>query len=811
MDYKNKGFSFTFSRNKLNCLIQTIDEKIVRFIFSSKEPSVRYSAVGLNQQPDCLSWKSEFSEQLTRLQNGVLEVVVDSQNEKISCIHLVTGQQLVVMESAVLTPIPIVKTTTCGEAPVVKKVKTVDGERAVVENLRTFTDRTAYRGEICLTLQADTAIHGLGQDDVGVYDYREHLQYLYQHNMRIPVPFLMTDKGFGIFFDCGSPMVFESHGDQVRMKLDAVEQMDWYIIAGETLDDIIAGFRKLTGDAPMLPKWAYGYWQSKEAYTNQQQLVEIGEKYRQIGVPLDCVVQDWNSWESGLWGNKHLDKERYPHIEEALNRLHQLNVRCVVSIWPNLYAGSEDHGEFAKAGYLLGDYSTYDALNPEARALYWKQLSSELVPAGFDGWWCDSTEPFTGPDWSGPVKRPEKERFELVAGEHEKFIDPVEANLFALRHAQGIYENQRASGSQKRVVNLTRSGYAGSQKYNTILWSGDISASWETMRNQLAEGLNFCMSGLPYWTLDAGAFFTVKDDYSKRGCGCSGNTDVLWFWAGEYNDGCNDLGYRELYTRWLEYAVFLPVFRSHGTDTPREIWNFGEKGTPFYDAIEKSIRLRYRLMPYIYSLAAGVTFDRQTIMRSLLFDFPQDKTATALSDAFMFGKSLLVCPVTEPMYYLAESKPIDREKVRRCWLPSGADWYDFETDACYTGGQYLDVPAPIDRIPVFVRAGSIIPMEKDLQFAGQQTDHPFEIHIYPGKDGEFLLYEDDGDGWNYENGCYNRISLSWNDAAGQLTIGSCNNSFPQSIRGRELLLVRHGSHPAETKVTYQGQPLTVTL
>lgn len=590
-----------------------------------------------------------------------------------------------------------------------------------------------------------------------------------------------------------------------------MEQLDFYVIAGATLDEMIGEFRQLTGDAPLLPKWAYGYWQSKEAYTSQEELIEVAEEYRRRSVPLDCVGQDWNSWEPGLWGNKHLDKSRYPHIQEAMEKLHRMNVHGVISIWPNLYEGSEDHREMAEEGYLLGDYSTYDAMNENARKLYWEQLFRELVPGGFDGWWCDSTEPFTAPDWGGETKRPEKERYERVAGEHEKFLDPVEANLFSLRHAQGIYENQRASGSKKRAVNLTRSGYAGSQQYNAILWSGDISASWDTLRKQITEGLNFCMSGLPYWTLDIGGFFTVKDDYTKRGCGCSGNPNPLWFWAGEYNNGCADLGYRELYTRWLEYGIFLPVFRSHGMDTPREIWNFGEKGTPFYDAIEKHIRLRYRLLPYIYSLAANVTFERETILRSLLFDFPGDKVAASLSDEFLFGKSLLICPVTEPMYYLSESRPIQREKFRRCWLPNDADWYDFETDVFYRGGQYIEVEAPLDRIPVFVRAGSILPMEKDLEYATQKSLNPFEIHIYPGCDTTFCLYEDDGDGWDYEKGRYNRIIICWEEASRQMTIDGCEYVFPQGIQGRELLAVKHGEKIIQRRFTYCGEKIKITL
>ncbi len=788
-----------FSLNGCTGRLYRVSPSVTRCVLSQGEPQPGFSAIGL-----CRSVRSAAEEE-----EPVLHAAIGDDG-RVRWEDGRTGRTLLTLEACSLRPIQILKTTGSDPAST-RTVKTVDGERVMAGRLQTVVDRTAWEGELCFSLPEGTALHGLGQGEDGVYDYRGHRQYLYQHNMRIPIPFLVTDQGFGILFDCGSTMVFESRDNRVRMRLDAVEQADFYVIAGDSLDALIGGFRALTGDAKLLPKWAYGYWQSKEAYASQEELVEVAAEYRRRGVPLDCVVQDWNSWEPGLWGNKHLDKTRYPNMRDAMDRLHAMHVRGVISIWPNLGEGSADHRELKEAGCLLADNSTYNAMDENARRLYWDQLSRELVPDGFDGWWCDSTEPFTGPDWCGEQKRPEQERYELVAGEHKKFLDAAQANLFALRHAQGIYENQRASGSPARVVNLTRSGYAGSQKYNAILWSGDISASWDTLRRQITEGLNLCMSGLPYWTLDAGAFFTVKDDYTRRGCGSSGNPNPLWFWAGEYNRGCEDPGYRELYTRWLQYAVFLPVFRSHGTDTPREIWRFGEKGSMFYDAIEKAIRLRYRLMPTVYSLAAGVALRRETILRSLLFDFPGDKTAASLSDEFLFGRSLLVCPVTEPMYDLAEGRPIARAAVRRCWLPAGVRWYDLETDALLDGGQFVDADAPIDRIPVFVRAGSILPMEQGLLYASQETGAPFEIHVYPGQDADFLLYEDDGDGWDWETGSCNQIALHWDDSACVLTVGPAAFSFPQGIRGRELLVVRHGEHSASRLLRYEGESLRIGL
>ena len=462
------------------------------------------------------------------------------------------------------------------------------------------------------------------------------------------------------------------------------------------------------------------------------------------------------------------------------------------------------------AGHLFYDYATYNAFSEEARELYWKQAERELFSGGFDSWWCDSTEPFSGPDWNGEFKREPWERFRLVGDEHRRFLGAERANLYAAAHAQGIYENQRKSNPDKRVLNLTRSGYASSQKFGTVLWSGDIFASWDTMKKQIHEGLNMCMSGMPYWTLDIGGFFTVNENWQHRGCSCSKDPTPKWFWRGDYEEGVEDYGYRELYVRWFEQGVFLPMFRSHGTDTPREVWNFGRPGEPFYDALVKNIELRYRLMPYIYSNAARIWTDDYTMMRSLLFDFAQDKRAAALGDEYMFGDSLLVCPVTEPMYYERESHAIDREKLWNCYLPAGTKWYDFHTLKEYEGGTEVEADASIDHIPVFVKAGAVIPMEQKMRYADEAVDTPFEIHIYPGADGSFVLYEDDGDGYAYEQGKYNQISLTWKDDEHCLTIGAAEHTFAQGLKGRECRVILEGDK-VEKRFVYDGKERRISL
>ena len=696
------------------------------------------------------------------------------------------GRELLRLAGYSLSEIPVIKYFTQGEAPEIEVVKTVDGERTQISNLRPYIDRNAYKGQACFLIPKDTGVYGLGQDEDGILNRRGTKCYLYQHNMRTPMPCMVTDKGWGILFDCPSLMVFDDTLRETVVTFDTVDQIDFYVIAGN-MDAIISGFRYLTGRAEMLPKWAFGYFQCKERYQTQDEMISVAKKYRELGVPLDCIVQDWKTWPGDEWGQKTVDKERYPDLAGMNRALHDMDVHTMVSIWPNMAAGCPDHGEMAKKGYLLGDYSTYDAFNEKARELYWKQANRELFQGGFDSWWCDSSEPFTAPDWCGEVKRPEEERYELVGGEHKRFLDPAQANFFAVMHAKGIYENQRKQDGAKRVLNLTRSGYPGIQKYGAVLWGGDTSARWETLKNEISRGLNMCMSGIPYWTVDIGAFFA-------GGVACwrkwSGNPEAkpVWFWNGEYDRGASDPSYCELYTRWLQFGAFLPIFRSHGTDTPREIWNFGKPGDMFYDAIQKFIRLRYRLLPYIYSLAASVTFDGGTMMRSLLFDFATDKHVRNICDEFMLGDAILVCPVTQPMYY-GHSGWTQCEKTRACYLPKGADWFDFWTDELYAGGQAVCANAEIDKIPLFVRAGSILLTREDKVESPMRKQDRMDVWIYGGADAERFFYDDDGISYNYEKGEYELLRFIWSDHPELLTIRECG---------------RCRKAPVELRIHYKG-------
>lgn len=775
--------------------LQAVKENIIRCV---------YHPEGLRADAETLfSWAGKRRIDPERPETNVctaeLSASADAENGAVT-FRRADGTVLLQIPEMEFVSAPVMKYTTGGEKPVIERVATVDGERNFIKNLKTVEDHQALRGRIHFRFAEGEAIHGLGQGEEGIFNYRGHTQYLYQHNMRIPMPVILSDRRYALVFDCGCLMTFRDDENASYLFFDALSQADFYLVSGETYDEIISGIRFLTGKAAMLPKWAYGYIQSKEHYRTAKELADVAQHYRELGIALDCVVQDWNTWVPGAWGEKSMDPARYGDTEEQMERLRALHVHTMVSVWPNCNTGTKDHTELSEAGCMLNDCTTYDAFSEKAREIYFRQAKEGLFDRGFDAWWCDSTEPFSGPDWGGPIRREEWERFYLVGSEHKKYLPAEKANLYSLAHARGMFENQRKATKEKRVLNLTRSGYAGSQQYGAVLWSGDITASWAVMKRQIAEGLNMAMSGYPYWTLDIGGFFTVGEKWQNRGCGCNHDPSPRWFWKGEYDEGVRDRGYCELYVRWLQFGAFLPMFRSHGTDTPREIWNFGEKGTPFYDAIEKQIRLRYLLMPYLYSAAAGVALRNGTIMRPLLFDFPEEKEAASQSTEYLFGPSILVHPVTKPMYFLAGDVSMDPAvpKTWETYLPAGAEWIDFHTGRRFPGGQNVTTDAPLDTLPLFIRAGSILPMQPGLSYAQEEPDAPMELHVYSGADASYLLYEDAGDGYGYESGEYAQIPISWDDAARTLTVGRRAGCFPGMKEDCRLALWVDGKFVRET-------------
>ncbi len=682
---------------------------------------------------------------------------------------------------------------------------------------RRVLDRTAFEAKLEFEFSENEALFGLGSHEEGYGNLRGKSRELYQHNLKAVVPFFVSTKGYGVLLDCGSLMTFhdDAHGSYIWA--DVVDELDYYFIRGERLEDITRGYYTLTGRPPMLPKWMFGYIQSKERYVNAGEMIEVVREYRRREIPLDVIVLDWKYWpaDSG-WGQKSFDPVRFPDPKAFTDALHKLGAKLMISIWPKMTGDCPDRRELLERGLLLGDRATYDAFNPEARQCYWEQAYRGLFVHGIDAWWCDCTEPFE-PDWSGAVKPEVHARLLLNTDYSKRYLDPGLINLYSLLHSQGIYEGQRSVTNAKRVVNLTRSAYAAQHRYATITWSGDICATWETLRRSIPEGLNFCVTGEPYWTLDIGGFFIRYDP-------------ALWFWRGDYNagcrgltapdlvepdpkdTGCTDLGYHELYTRWVQYAVFLPIFRSHGTDAPREVWRFGEPGNLFYDTIAKFIRLRYQLIPYIYSLAAQVTLNGHTIMRPVALDYPDDTATHNLTDQYMFGPAFMVCPVTNPMYYRRNSEPIhDAPKTRKVYLPKGSQWYDFWTEKIFAGDQTVEANAPLEIIPLYVRAGAIVPMSPVMQYVDEIPDAPYEIRVYTGADGEFTLYEDAGDGYEYERGAYALVQLTWNDRRGELTVGARQGRFDGMVESREYKVVFISERSRVTKnVCYTGKELKVS-
>ncbi|HJC56741.1 MAG TPA: glycoside hydrolase family 31 protein [Candidatus Eisenbergiella intestinipullorum] len=739
---------------------------VIRIRYTRRETFAEQTGIGISENRGFADWSFAETEKEIEVTTDRLRLSVSRSDAAVR--YFDADGRLLLSERA-KDPRELEEFDSCripegGDAGV-EEVVTADGVKKMVNQIRTEAVKKLYHTRLHLIFQEKECLYGLGQAEEGALNLRGTVQYLHQANRKIAVPFLVSSLNYGLLFATGSPAIFQDTQYGSYFYTEADPEMDYYFIAGENLDRVIDGYRYLTGRAALLPQWAYGYIQSQERYETQEEILSVAEGYRQRGLGLDALVLDWLSWEDGKWGQKSFDRKRFPDVGAMTDSLHEKGVHFMISIWPNMSETCENYQEFRERGMLLPASDVYDAFREDARKLYWKQVQEGLFRYGVDAWWCDSSEPFT-PEWARMVKPEPGEMYADFVREAGLRIPEEFCNAYGLVHAQAIYEGQRSSGSPKRVANLTRNGYTGQQRYGTILWSGDIEASWDRYRRQIAAGLNFCAAGLPYWTLDIGAFFV------KRG--------QPWYWTGDYEKGMEDLGYQELYTRWFQYGAFLPVFRGHGTDVRREMWMLNGPDNCFYDAVVKASRLRYRLMPYIYSLAGAVWKENASIMRLLAFDFPSDEKACVCGDQYLFGKSLMVCPVTEPMYFETDSVPLEgKPKTRTVYLPSGTDWYDFHTGRRYAGGQTIEADAPIDRIPLYVRAGSILPV------AGQPGGNVKEtlagdvtLLVYPGADASFTLYEDAGDGYDYENGEYATVRAVWKEETGE-----CILEEPQSPAG----------------------------
>lgn len=554
---------------------------------------------------------------------------------------------------------------------------------------------------------------------------------------------------------------------------DVADQIDYYFIHGGNLDDVIGGYRQITGKASLMPKWALGFWQCRERYKTQKELTDVVREFRKRQIPIDNIVQDWFYWPEDQWGSHDFDKTRYPNPDQMIKTLHdELNTHLMISVWPKFYVGIQNYEAVKNKGWLYmrnvekgqkdwvgpGYVSTfYDPYSAPARDLFWDQINKKLFSKGIDAWWLDATEP----DIQSNLSREETllRNGPTALGTAARYL-----NTFSLMNSKGIYEKQRETNPDQRVFILTRSAFAGQQRYSAVTWSGDIAARWYDLDAQISAGLNFCLSGIPYWTTDIGGF-AVEPRY-------------------ENNVSDEDLDeWRELNTRWFQYGTFCPIFRVHGQYPYREMFNIAPDHHPAYQTMLAYDKLRYRLMPYIYSLAGMVTHQDYTIMRALIMDFNHDPLVDSIGNQFMFGPALLINPVT-----------VYKARSREVYLPSGQGWYDLKSGKCIEGGQTITANAPYTDIPIFVKEGSIIPCGPDIQFTAEKPDDPIRLFIYTGLDGSFDLYEDEGINYHYEKGMYSWIPISYEEKTSRVTIGEREGEFPGMLKNRlfEIILIRKG-------------------
>jgi alpha-D-xyloside xylohydrolase len=632
-------------------------------------------------------------------------------------------------------------------------------------------------------LDKDETIYGLGTQQRGKMSQRNVTLNMVQGNTDDYIPFFQSVKGYGLFWDNYSPTQFADNTQGTYFKSDVGNCVDYYFMYGGNADGVIANMRDLTGQAPMFPLWTFGFFQSKERYKSQDELIDVVKQYRKLGVPLDGIIQDWQYWGNNyLWNAMEFLNPEYPNPQKMVNDIHHLNAHLTISIWNSFGPQTKQYKELDKINALFNfatwpqsgsekwppnrDYPSgvrvYDPFNPAARDIYWSHLS-RMLALGIDGWWMDSSEPdhldFKPSDFDNKT----------YLGSFRKV-----RNAFPLMTVGGVYTHQRAVDSAKRVFILTRSAFAGQQRYGANTWSGDVTSSWTALRNQISAGLNFSLNGIPYWNADIGGFFLSK-----------------------FRRKLEDPEYRELYVRWLEFGAFTPMMRSHGTDAPREIYQFGQKGNRYYDAIQKYINLRYRLLPYIYSTSWDVTANQSSMMRALVMDFPKDKNALDINDEYMFGKSILVSPVTNAMYVkpgvngkdTVQVEDFSTIKSKETYLPAGSDWFDFWTGQKLAGGNKVSMQTALDIIPLYIKTGSILPAGPVVQYAEEKKWDDLEIRIYPGANGKFIFYEDENDNYNYEKGVYSTIRFDWDDKNRTLKIGDRNGSFPGMPDTRKFRMV----------------------
>jgi alpha-D-xyloside xylohydrolase len=679
-------------------------------------PANRVELSIVKKEWSAVPWSAQSDAKSITLSTAQLKVAVNRQDSVFSYFDS-TGKSLL------------------SEGPKKMTAATVNGEQ------------TFHALDVFKVYGSDEAFYGLGQHQAGLFNYRGEAVDLSQENTNIAIPFFMSSKGYGIYWNNTSPSRFNNRFvHYLYLSSEVADSVDYYFCYGPQFDKLVAAYRTLTGDAPLFGKWAYGFWQCKNKYTSQEEILAVARKYRELKIPVDNLVQDWFWWTRT---GEFKFNAKYPDPAAMLRELHDDHFHLMVSIWPFFYPGTATYEDMDKRGFFIEKtpavsfhpkgMALYDAFNPAARDYYWNLVNNSLFKIGVDAWWMDTTEPET----EGVE--------ENILLDHKVGIGSGAryANVYPLMTTMGIYNHQREASEAKRVFILSRSAWAGDQRYGVTAWSGDILSDFETFKRQIPAGLNFELSGLPYWTTDIGGFILGHP---------------------------NDPRYRELFIRWFQYGAFCPIFRVHGTRVPNEneLWSYGAEAQTILTNFD---RLRYRLLPYIYSMAWKITSEKFTPMRALMMDFPEDERVRNIGDQFLFGRSLLVNPVTE-----------EGATTRHLYLPK-TKWVDFWTGETLSGGGYVDAPAPLRSMPLYVRAGSIVPLGPELQYSNEKAADPIELRVYPGADADYLLYEDENDNYNYEKGAYATIAFHWNDQSRMLTIGERRGSFPEMIAQRTFRIV----------------------
>jgi alpha-D-xyloside xylohydrolase len=623
-----------------------------------------------------------------------------------------------------------------------------------------------YRVNDTFQLPEDEAIYGLGQHQGGLLNYRGLAVSLGQNNTDVAVPLLISTRGYGLLWNTAAQsMMNNQFARSLVFSSEAGEGIDYYFLYGPEADQIIHLYRGLTGNAPLFAEWAYGLFQSKDRYKTQAELTGIVERYRREHIPLDTVVQDWQWWTK--WGSSDFNSD-YPDFAAAVKKIHDQHGRVMISIWPNFDPATPLHQQMSAQKFLVDEKGDYDVTSAKARELYWKMLPETLIDKGVDAFWLDASEPEAGYLGIPPGST-------VSFGNNDLYT-----NVFPFFHTLGVYENWRKKSSDKRAFLLTRSAFLGQQHNGAATWSGDVYSNFWALKRQIPAGLNFSISGIPYWTTDIGGY-------------------------GYPNGDTSDPKYQEIFTRWFEYGTFCPIFRTHGhrENDQNEPWSYGAATS----TLVEFDKLRYRLLPYIYSLAWQVTSNDYTIMRPLVMDWRKNRRVWDIGDEFMFGPAFLVSPVTDA-----------GAASRSVYLPPAAAWYDFWTGENTAGDRTLQSSSPINRIPLYVPAGTILPLGPEIEYAGQAPDAPLELRIYRGADASFLLYEDEGDSYAYERGARAIIRFAWNDATGTLTLGARDGRYPGMPATRTFRVIwvgaNHGAGPAvstevDKEVIYKGAEIQI--